>query len=311
MLTIAGSDSSGGAGIEADLRTFAALGVHGAAALTAVTAQSTRGVFAILAVEPEMVRAQVEAVADDLVVASTKTGMLARPATVRTVARLAEEGRLPRLVVDPVLVSSTGHLLMEDGGVDAYRDELFAQAIVVTPNLRETAVLVGIELAALRTVDAMADAGRTLLSMGPTCAVVKGGHQLEGSATDAVAPDVVVTCDGVVIVEGARVATRNDHGTGCSLASAIAVGLAEGLEPVDAVRRAKSFVYEALKGAAGWHLGAGHGPIDHLGWGLAPRESDADEGAAVDSIAVRPATPPDAVDELVRSTVHHDEGGDL
>ncbi len=271
MLTIAGSDSSGGAGIEADLRTFAALGVHGAAALTAVTAQSTRGVFAVLAVEPEMVRAQVEAVAGDLVVASTKTGMLARPATVRTVARLAEEGRLPRLVVDPVLVSSTGHPLMEEGGVDAYRDELFAHAMVVTPNLREAALLVGIELSALRTVDAMAAAGRSLLAMGARCAVVKGGHQLEGSATETVAPDVVVTHDGVVTLEGPRVATRNDHGTGCSLASAIAVGLAEGLEPVAAARRAKSFVAEALRGAASWHLGAGHGPIDHFGWERAAR----------------------------------------
>jgi hydroxymethylpyrimidine/phosphomethylpyrimidine kinase len=277
VLTIAGSDSSGGAGIEADLRTFAALGVHGAVALTAVTAQNTQGVFAVLAVEPEMVRAQVEVVTDDLVVASTKTGMLARPGTVRTVARLAEEERLAHLVVDPVLVSSTGHLLMEEGGVDAYRDELFAHAIVVTPNLRETAVLVGIDLAALRTVEAMAVAGRSILSMGPSCVVVKGGHQLEGSATEAVAPDVVVTRDGVVTLEGPRIATRNDHGTGCSFASAIAVGLAEGLECVAAVRRAKSFVAEALKGAAGWHVGAGHGPIDHLGWGRAAR-ADSDGG---------------------------------
>lgn len=267
VLTIAGSDSSGGAGVEADLRTFAALGVLGAVALTAITAQNTRGVFAVLAVEPEMVRAQVEAVADDLVVASTKTGMLARPGTVRTVARLAEEGRLPHLVVDPVLVSSTGHLLMEEGGVDAYREELFSHAAVVTPNLRETAVLLGIELTSLRTVDDMAAAGRSLLSMGPSCVVVKGGHQLEGSATDALAPDVVVTHDGVLTLEGSRVTTRNDHGTGCTLASAIAVGLAEGLEPTAAVRRAKAFVADALRGAAGWHVGAGHGPIDHLGWG--------------------------------------------
>jgi hydroxymethylpyrimidine/phosphomethylpyrimidine kinase len=267
VLTIAGSDSSGGAGVEADLRTFAALGVLGAVALTAITAQNTRGVFAVLAVEPEMVRAQVEAVADDLVVASTKTGMLARPGTVRAVARLAEEGRLPHLVVDPVLVSSTGHLLMEEGGVEAYREELFAHAAVVTPNLRETAVLLGIELTSLRTVDDMAAAGRSLLSMGPSCVVVKGGHQLEGSATDALAPDVVITHDGVLTLEGARVATRNDHGTGCTLASAIAVGLAEGLEPTAAVRRAKTFVADALRGAAGWHIGSGHGPIDHLGWG--------------------------------------------
>ena len=267
MLTIAGSDSSGGAGIEADLRTFAALGVHGAVALTAITAQSTQGVFAVMAVEPEMVRAQVEAVADDLVLAATKTGMLARPATVRIMARLAEEGRLPCLVVDPVLVSSTGHLLMEEGGVDAYRDELFAHAFVVTPNLRETAVLVGTDLSTLRTVDEMAAAATTLLSMGPRCVVVKGGHRVEGFATAAVAPDVVV------------IETRNDHGTGCSLASAIAVGLAEGLETLAAVRRAKTFVADALSGAASWHVGAGHGPIDHLGWDRAAH-ARADLGAA-------------------------------
>jgi hydroxymethylpyrimidine/phosphomethylpyrimidine kinase len=276
VLTIAGSDSSGGAGIEADLRTFAALGVHGAVALTAVTAQNTCGVFAVLAVEPEMVRAQVEAVADDLAVAATKTGMLARPATVRTVASLAEEGRLPRLVVDPVLVSSTGHLLMEDGGVDAYRDALFAQALVVTPNLRETAVLLGIDLASLRDEDDLAAAGRSLLSMGPTCVVVKGGHRVEGTATASSAPDVVVTADGAVTVDGPRIATRNDHGTGCSLASAIAVGLAEGLEPLTAVQRAKRFVADALEGASHWRVGAGHGPIDHLGWGRSAKPHTGD-----------------------------------
>ena len=267
VLTIAGSDSSGGAGIEADLRTFAALGVLGAVALTAVTAQNTRGVYAVLAVEPEMVAAQVEAVVDDLVVAATKTGMLARPATVRAVARLARERRLPHLVVDPVLVSSTGHLLMEEGGVDAYRDELFAHAVIVTPNLRETALLAGRELSSLRTVDDMAAAGRTLLSMGPSCVVVKGGHRVEGASTNDHAPDVVVTAGTVVTLEGDRIETRNDHGTGCSLASAIAVGLAEGLDPIAAVQRAKSFVADALRGAAGWHIGGGHGPIDHLGWG--------------------------------------------
>ena len=267
VLTIAGSDSSGGAGLQADLRTFAALGVHGATAVTAITAQNTLGVTAVLAVEPEMVRAQVDAVADDLDVAAVKTGMLARPATVLEVARLADAGRLPRLVVDPVLVSSTGHLLMEDGGVDAYRDALFGHARVVTPNLREAALLVGTDVEALRTVEAMLDAGRALLGTGARCVVVKGGHLVEGTATEARAPDVVVTAAGTTTLDGPRVATRNDHGTGCSLAAAIAVGLAEGRDELDAVRRAKSFVADALEGAARWSLGRGHGPIDHLGWG--------------------------------------------
>jgi hydroxymethylpyrimidine/phosphomethylpyrimidine kinase len=280
VLTIAGSDSSGGAGIEADLRTFASLGVHGAVALTAITAQNTRGVFAVLPVEPEMVRAQVVAVADDLAVAATKTGMLARPATVRAVAQLAAEGRLPRLVVDPVLVASTGHLLMEDGGVDAYRDALFAHATVVTPNLREAAVLVGVDVSSLRTVEAMASAAGSIQSMGPACVVVKGGHQLDGSATADLAPDVVVTENGSVTLSGPRIATRNDHGTGCSLASAIAVGLAEGLAPLAAVRRAKSFVAVAIAGAATWHLGEGHGPIDHLGWGRTSHEPERSDDVA-------------------------------
>jgi hydroxymethylpyrimidine/phosphomethylpyrimidine kinase len=267
VLTIAGSDSSGGAGIEADLRTFAALGVHGAVALTAVTAQNTTGVYAVLAIEPEMLVAQVEAVTADLEVLAVKTGMLARPASVRAVAGLAARGSLPNLVVDPVLVSSTGHLLMEDGGIAAYRDELFSYAEVVTPNLREAAVLLGCDVDELSTMAAMGDAARALLGLGARCAVVKGGHLLEDGATAQRAPDVVATSDGTVTLDAPRIDTRNDHGTGCSLSSAIAVGLAEGLEPLAAVARAKEFVVAALVGAADWKLGHGHGPIDHLGWG--------------------------------------------
>ncbi len=267
VLTIAGSDSSGGAGLEADLRTFGALGVLGAVAITAVTAQNTVGVSAVLPVEPEMVAAQVRAVTDDLTVGAVKTGMLARPTTVHAVAALAASGVLPHLVVDPVLVSSTGHLLMEAGGVDAYRDSLFAHAEVVTPNLREAALLVGTDVEALRSLDAMADAGTALLSSGAACVVVKGGHLLGGANASQRAPDVVVTAFGSRTLDGARVHTRNDHGTGCSLAAAIAVGLAEGREVLDAVERAKAFVTAALRGAATWTVGAGHGPIDHFGWG--------------------------------------------
>jgi hydroxymethylpyrimidine/phosphomethylpyrimidine kinase len=266
VLTIAGSDSGGGAGLEADLRTFAALGVHGAVAVTAVTAQSTVGVTAILPVEPAMVREQVLVVADDLAVAAVKTGMLARPHTVLEVARLAAEGRLPNLVVDPVLVSSTGHLLMEDGGVEAYRDALFSHAAVVTPNLREAAVLLGVDVKALTTTEAMADAASLLRATGAACVVVKGGHLLEGAAATR-APDVVVTAKATTTLDGSRVVTRNDHGTGCSLAAAIAVGLAEGRDPLAAVVRAKAFVAAALAGSSSWALGQGHGPIDHLGWG--------------------------------------------
>jgi hydroxymethylpyrimidine/phosphomethylpyrimidine kinase len=266
VLTIAGSDSSGGAGIQADLRTFAALGVHGAVAVSALTAQNTTGVTAVLAVEPEMVRAQVDAVTEDLTLAAVKTGMLARPATILEVASIASEGRLPHLVCDPVLISSTGHLLMEEGGVDAYRDQLFAHAEVVTPNLREAAVLLGRDVATLGSLEAMAEAAEALRATGARCVVVKGGHALDGQATARRAPDVLVDDAGVVTLDGPRVDTRNDHGTGCSLAAAIAVGLAEGRSPRDAVAAAKAFVAAALAGAAAWNLGRGHGPIDHLGW---------------------------------------------
>ena len=182
------------------------------------------------------------------------------------VARLAAEGRLPRLVVDPVLVSSTGHLLMEEGGVEAYRDALFAHAAVVTPNLREAALLLGVDVDSLASTAAMADAAVALRATGAACVVVKGGHLLDG-VDGRTAPDVVVTAQGATVLDGDRVATRNDHGTGCSLSAAIAVGLAEGLDALGATVRAKGFVADALLGASGWTLGRGHGPIDHLSWG--------------------------------------------
>ncbi len=267
VLTIAGSDSGGGAGIEADLRTFAALGVHGTVALTAVTAQNTHEVTAVCALEAEMVRAQVETVTSDISVTATKTGMLARPATVSVVGALAREGRLGHLVVDPVLVSSSGHSLMEEGGVRAYREELIPRALIVTPNLREAAVLAGVGVESLRSREAMIEVAEQLRALGATYALVKGGHALESGITSASAPDVLVGPHGVLVLEQERVDTSNDHGTGCSLAAAIAARLALGDEPEEAVRVAKQFVFDALSGAVSWRLGRGHGPIDHLGWG--------------------------------------------
>lgn len=265
-MTVAGSDSGGGAGVQADLRTFAALGVHGASAITAITAQNTYEVRAVCPLEAEMVRAQIETVTDDLDVVAVKTGMLARPATISEVARLAREGRLPHLVVDPVLVTSTGHPLMERGGIDAYRDELIPTALVVTPNLHEAAALVGTDVRALTTTAAMADAARAIRSWGAAFVLVKGGHHAEQTDTDHDSPDVLVG-DDVAILESARVRTDNDHGTGCSLAAAIAARLARGDDVPAAVRAAKAFVHHALESAAPWRLGKGHGPIDHLGWG--------------------------------------------
>jgi hydroxymethylpyrimidine kinase/phosphomethylpyrimidine kinase len=259
-LSIAGSDSGGGAGAQADLKTFAALGLHGTSALTAITAQNTAEVRGVVALDPAFVTLQIEAVLDDFAVRAVKTGMLADRGIVEAVATLAAAGRLPNLVVDPVLVSSTGQPLLAPGGLEAYVGLLLPHALVATPNLREAASLTGVDVATLRSTEAMAAAAEKIRAGGARYVVVKGGH-LTGSA-----PDVVAGPEGVTILEGHRVATGNDHGTGCSLSAAVAAHLAQGFDVIDAVRAAKAFVARGLAGSAGWHLGAGHGPIDHFGW---------------------------------------------
>jgi hydroxymethylpyrimidine/phosphomethylpyrimidine kinase len=263
-LTIAGSDSGGGAGVQADLKTFAAHRVHGTSALTAVTAQNTVGVRGVVALDPEFVRLQVEAVLEDFAVRSVKTGMLANVGIVCAVARLAAEGRLPRLVVDPVLVSSTGHRLLEPDGVDAYLTRLLPHALVATPNLREAAVLGGTAVEELGPLPARKAVAEEIRRTGALYVVVKGGH-----LTDS-AEDVVAGPEGVLVLPGTRVPTGNDHGTGCSLSAAVAANLARGADVLDAIRDAKAFVARALAGSAGWQLGAGHGPIDHFGWSDRP-----------------------------------------
>ena len=266
-LTIAGSDSGGGAGLQADLRTFSAFEVHGTTAVTAITAQNTLGVSVVQNIDPDVVAAQVLAVVADFDVRCVKTGMLAQASTVERVAQLASEGLFPHLVVDPVLVSSTGHSLMNDGGVEAYRDALLCFAEVVTPNLREAAVLCDVDVRDVRSHDDMVTLARTLLGFGPTFALVKGGHFADQSLMESRSPDILVGGDDVFIFDAARVVTTNDHGTGCSLSAAIAVGLGLGRTVPDASRDAKSFVLAAIASASTWRLGAGHGPIDHLGWG--------------------------------------------
>jgi hydroxymethylpyrimidine kinase/phosphomethylpyrimidine kinase len=263
-LTIAGSDSGGGAGAQADLKTFAALRVHGTSALTAVTAQNTTGVRGVVALDPAFVRLQIETVLDDFEVRSVKTGMLANGGIVAEVACLAEQGRLRDLVVDPVLVSSTGHPLLEPEGTAAYLDRLLPQALVATPNLREAAALGGTTVDALVPLDARVAVAEAIRERGARWVVVKGGHLAES------ADDVVVGPEGVIVLPGARVETGNDHGTGCSLSAAIAARLAQGDAVLDALKAAKAFVRRALVGGAGWHLGAGHGPVDHFGWSDRP-----------------------------------------
>ncbi len=269
-LTIAGSDSGGGAGVQADLKTFAAHGVFGTSVLTALTAQNTVGVRAIEGVSAAFVAAQLDAVLDDLPVHAVKTGMLASAPIVALLAGYAP--RLPNLVVDPVLVSSSGQILFDGSAVRAYLDLLFPYATVVTPNLREAAVLLGRELStvddAVAAAEALAAAGvGALTPAGAGTVVVKGGHLPGAEAVDVVWHDGVVT-----LLRAPWVATPNNHGTGCTFAAATAARLARGAAPchpldarraelTDALRAAKSYVHTALAGAAGWRLGSGHGPL--------------------------------------------------
>ncbi|CAA9337456.1 MAG: Hydroxymethylpyrimidine phosphate kinase ThiD [uncultured Frankineae bacterium] len=258
-LTVAGSDSSGGAGIQADLKTFAALGVFGASAITALTAQNTTGVRDVHGVPVANVVAQVEAVLDDLDVRAVKTGMLATAEVVRAVAGLAD--RLPHLVVDPVMVASSGARLLEASAERAYVDALLPRAAVLTPNLHEAQVLLG---APITTLDEQREAARALGELGPRAVLVKGGHTVAGAGDEAV--DVLWDGERLLELRAPRVAGTNDHGTGCSLASAIAAGLAKGDDLVTAVASAKAYVARALAGGATWRLGRGHGPLDHFGW---------------------------------------------
>ena len=260
-LTIAGSDSGGGAGVQADLKTFAALGVHGASALSALTAQNTRGVRGVHAVPAEFLVAQVEAVLDDLDVRAVKTGMLATTANVLAVAGLAAAGRLPHLVVDPVMVASSGARLLEQAAERAYVEALLPHAAVLTPNLLEAQVLLGSRITSLAEQRA---AARALGALGPRVVVVKGGHATADVSDEAV--DVVWDGERVSELRAPRVRTANNHGTGCTFASAIAAGLARGQQPAEAVPAAKAYVLRAVQGGAQWQLGGGHGPLDHFGW---------------------------------------------
>ncbi len=255
-LTVAGSDSGGGAGIEADLKTFEAHGVWGTAAVVAVTAQNTLGVQAFETVSADLVRAQIHSVASDIGIDAAKTGMLASAELVTAVAEaLAAAGR-PPLVVDPVFVSKHGDTLLADDAVGALREHLLPLATVVTPNLPEAARLAGVERIGDR--EGMVRAAEAIAVHGPGTVVVKGGH-LPGGAS----PDLVLSGGRVEWLEGERIAGRHTHGTGCVLSAAIAAELARGMDPPDACVAAKRFVERAI--AAGVELGAGVGPVNP-GW---------------------------------------------
>ncbi|HVW81249.1 MAG TPA: bifunctional hydroxymethylpyrimidine kinase/phosphomethylpyrimidine kinase [Mycobacteriales bacterium] len=254
VLTIAGSDSGGGAGIQADLKTMLALGVHGMSAITAVTAQDSTGVHGYWELSPEAVRAQLDAVIDDIGVDAVKTGMLASPELVAVAAD--KLGSVPApLVVDPVCVSKHGDALLVEPAVTAIVEQLLPLATVVTPNLPEVERLTGL---AVTDRDGQHRAARALLDLGPAWVLVKGGHLPRGDAVD-------LLTDGTTTVELAteRLDTVHTHGTGCTLASAIASYLALGRDVPEAVSGAKDYVTGAI--AAGFPLGAGIGPVDH-GW---------------------------------------------
>ena len=254
-LTIAGSDSGGGAGIQADLKTFAAFGVYGTCAVTAVTAQNTRGVTAWSAVEADLVEAQIEAVAGDFSVSSVKTGMLATAAIVEAVAATVAALDLPNLVVDPVMVAKGGHRLLDEDAVRTLQSELLPKALIVTPNIPEAEVLLG--GGSIRTLDDMRKAARAIRRLGPNVVVVKGGH-LDGDLSI----DVVCAGDEVFELSGRRLPGRNTHGTGCTFSAAIAAGLALG-QPVDeALRESRRYLEGAIERAPGY--GAGHGPLNHF-----------------------------------------------
>jgi len=266
-LTIAGSDSGGGAGIQADLKTFAALGCFGMSAITAITAQNTLGVTGVHAIPADMVAAQIDAVASDIGVDAAKTGMLGTAAIVEAVADAVDRHGIRKLVVDPVMISTSGATLSDDATSQAMVKRLFPRAILVTPNLPEASYLLGRRIA--RRAE-METAAADLLALGCQAVLLKGGH-LEDDGPDATGlDDLLMLADGTTrIYTHPRIDTPNLHGTGCTLAAAIASQLARGDTLPDAVGIALDYVARAIAAGAALRLGAGNGPLNH---GFAPRQ---------------------------------------
>ncbi len=257
-LTVAGSDSGAGAGIQADIKTFAALGVYGCTAITSLTAQNTRGVQGVWPVAPEAVTGQMRSVLDDLPVAAVKTGMLANAGIIAAVARvLAVYPQVP-LVLDPVMVATSGDRLLEEDAVSRLVTELLPRATLLTPNLHEAAALLGEPLAT--DEQAQRDQAQRLLALGPAAVLVKGGH---GSGAEAVDWLCCRDGDGLRLARP-RVSTVNTHGTGCTLAAAVAAGLALGRPLPRAVEEARNYLHGALKAADALSLGSGRGPVHHF-----------------------------------------------
>jgi hydroxymethylpyrimidine/phosphomethylpyrimidine kinase len=256
-LTIAGSDSSGGAGIQADLKTFAALGVYGASVITALTAQNTNGVSGIHVVPAGFVTAQIDAVFSDLRVDAVKIGMVAELAAIDAIVAGLTRWSPKHVVLDPVMVATSGDRLLATEAVDALRTKLMPRASLVTPNLPEAAALLD-EPVALNE-SAIESQGKRLLAMGCRAVLIKGGH---GQGAESI--DYLVSSGGIIALAAPRIATKNTHGTGCSLSSAIAAGLAKGDDMETAVRKAKAWISAAIAAADRFSVGHGHGPIHHF-----------------------------------------------
>lgn len=256
-VSIAGSDSSGGAGIQADLKTFAALGVYGATVVTALTAQNTHGVAAIHDVPPDFIAAQIDAVFSDLAIGAVKIGMLSRAAAIEVVARGLVRHKAQNIVLDPVMVASSGDRLLAPDAVGALRRLLIPRALVVTPNLPEAAALTGANLA--RNEAEMEVQAREILALGARNVLIKGGH---GDGADSV--DLLIGQGEVVRLSARRIVTENIHGTGCTLSSAIAAGLARGRDLIAATQDAKAFVTAAIAAADCLQVGHGRGPLHHF-----------------------------------------------
>lgn len=256
-VTIAGSDSGGGAGIQADLKTFSALGVYGASVIAALTAQNTRSVTGIHDVPPAFVTQQIDAVFSDLKVQATKIGMLSNAGVIEAVAGGLVKHSAKNIVLDPVMVATSGDRLLDPAAMNALRTQLILRAEIITPNLPEAAALLDAPIA--NTEAEMQTQGERLLASGAKAVLMKGGH---GSGPEAV--DLLISSGSVTRFAVARVDTKNTHGTGCTLSSAIAAGLAKGLSLADAVRAAKDYVTAAIAASTKLQIGSGHGPVHHF-----------------------------------------------
>ena len=258
VLTIAGSDSGGGAGIQADLKTISAMGCYGMSVITALTAQNTKGVTGIHAVPPDFAGKQMEAVLSDIGVDAVKIGMLYSAKLIETVAQVLKKYKTDKIVLDPVMVAQSGDKLLEDNAIEAIKKHLMPLSSVVTPNLPEASVLLD---CALYGFEDIKKGAKDLSEYGSRSVLIKGGHLKDNDSTDFL---YLTKEDRFVIVKGKRIETKNNHGTGCTLSSAIASCMAKGCGIEEAVRKAKAYINEAIRAGSKYEIGHGHGPVHHF-----------------------------------------------